>query len=248
VNFSCRAAFYCDSISSLMSETIPYLNLLYLLPLLIISGWLYYSWSGKKWELGFATLRMVAQLITIGYLLIFLFQNETSWMGALILLVMIVMSTVIAIRPLQKKGKSIFLMALLSIALSGTLTLALVTLGVLNLDPLYQPKIVIPLAGMIYSNSMNTISLSGERYFMEQEHSSTREARGKAYQAALIPQINSFLAVGIVSLPGMMTGQILSGISPLIAVRYQIMVMAMILGSAGLSAGLFLWVVSRRER
>ena len=56
----------------------------------------------------------------------------------------------------------------------------------------------------------------------------------------MIPQVNALLAVGLVSLPGMMTGQILSGISPLVAVRYQIVVMAMVLGSAGISTILFL--------
>lgn len=56
----------------------------------------------------------------------------------------------------------------------------------------------------------------------------------------MIPVINSLFAVGLVSLPGMMTGQILSGVSPLIAVRYQIMVMCMVFGAAGISAALFL--------
>jgi putative ABC transport system permease protein len=63
---------------------------------------------------------------------------------------------------------------------------------------------------------------------------------GMIYANAMIPQINIFLAVGLVSLPGMMTGQILSGVSPLIAARYQIVVMAMVLGSAGISTILFL--------
>ncbi|MDX1733734.1 MAG: ABC transporter permease, partial [Halioglobus sp.] len=65
-------------------------------------------------------------------------------------------------------------------------------------------------------------------------------ARLAAYQAAMIPVINALLAVGLVSLPGMMTGQILSGVSPLIAARYQIMVMCMIFASAGISTALFL--------
>ena len=62
------------------------------------------------------------------------------------------------------------------------------------------------------------------------------QAREIAFKACMIPQINSLLAVGLVSLPGMMTGQILSGVDPLIAVRYQIMIMTMILSSAGISA------------
>ena len=64
-------------------------------------------------------------------------------------------------------------------------------------------------------------------------------------QTGLIPVINSLLAVGIVSLPGMMTGQILSGISPLIAVRYQIMVMCMMFGASGISTAIYLLLISR---
>jgi len=63
----------------------------------------------------------------------------------------------------------------------------------------------------------------------------------------MIPVINSFFAVGLVSLPGMMTGQILSGVSPLVAVRYQIMVMCMIFGAAGLSTVCFLMLIRKSE-
>jgi len=84
---------------------------------------------------------------------------------------------------------------------------------------------------------MNTVSLAGERFFTEQERGKNyREARKIALETAMIPQINALLAVGLVSLPGMMTGQILSGIEPLTAARYQIMVMCMIFSTAGLSA------------
>jgi putative ABC transport system permease protein len=63
-----------------------------------------------------------------------------------------------------------------------------------------------------------------------------------AFKASLIPQINSFLAVGLVSLPGMMSGQILAGVDPLVAVRYQMMVMFMILGSSGISTVSYLYL------
>ena len=90
---------------------------------------------------------------------------------------------------------------------------------------------------MIFANSMNTVSLAGERLFTEQERGKNyQEARKIALETAMIPQINALLAVGLVSLPGMMTGQILSGIEPLTAARYQIMVMCMIFSTAGLSA------------
>ena len=121
--------------------------------------------------------------------------------------------------------------ALLSIALGGGITLILVTQAVLTLDPWYAPQSMVPIAGMIFANAMNSVSLSAERLNAEVSRGvSYDEARNIAFQSSLIPVINSLFAVGLVSLPGMMTGQILSGVSPLIAVRYQIMVMCMVFG------------------
>ena len=75
-----------------------------------------------------------------------------------------------------------------------------------------------------------------------------KAARSSAWTAALIPQINALLAVGLVSLPGMMTGQILSGVDPLIAVRYQIVIMAMILQASGFAVAIYLALAGRRHR
>ena len=102
---------------------------------------------------------------------------------------------------------------------------------------------------MYFANTMNAISLAAERYHSELQNNQLADnARLTAFHAAMIPQINSLLAVGLVALPGMMTGQILSGVSPLIAVRYQIMIMAMILGTAGLGAALMLWLLARTNK
>jgi len=95
-----------------------------------------------------------------------------------------------------------------------------------------------PIAGMVYANSMNSISIAAERFEQEIKIS---------LKTSLIPKINSFLAVGLVSLLGMMTGQILSGIDPLVAVRYQIVIMAMIFGSAGISVILYLSFQNRNS-
>jgi putative ABC transport system permease protein len=100
---------------------------------------------------------------------------------------------------------------------------------------------------MIFANAMNAVSISAERFENESEGGySYIEARATSYKAALIPIINSLFAVGLVSLPGMMTGQILSGVDPLIAVRYQMMVMLMILGSAGISVAIYLRLLKKR--
>jgi putative ABC transport system permease protein len=97
---------------------------------------------------------------------------------------------------------------------------------------------------MIFASAMNSVSIAVERLDAEVERDVPYEkARIIALRASLIPITNSLFAVGLVSLPGMMTGQILSGVSPFIAARYQIMVMCMIFGSAGISSACFLALV-----
>lgn len=128
------------------------------------------------------------------------------------------------------------------------MTLLLITQGVLDLSPWYWPRYLIPLAGMIFANAMNSVSLAAERLTAEIDRDVPYEqARSIALRASLIPKTNALLAVGLVSLPGMMTGQILSGISPLIAVRYQIMVMCMVFASAGISSACFLKFLEPRQ-
>tara|TARA_B100000427_G_scaffold325908_1_gene333617 strand:+ start:108 stop:554 length:447 start_codon:yes stop_codon:yes gene_type:complete len=138
--------------------------------------------------------------------------------------------------------------AFISIILGGGTTLFIVTQSVLQLDPWYMPRYMIPLAGMIFASAMNGISLAAER--LESELDRDRDydnAKGLALKTALIPITNSLFAVGLVSLPGMMTGQILSSISPLVAVRYQIMVMCMIFSSVGLSSFIFLVLIGPKK-
>jgi putative ABC transport system permease protein len=137
--------------------------------------------------------------------------------------------------------------SLIGLTIGGGLTLVLITQLVLQLDPWYLPRYMVPLAGMVFANAMTAVSLAGERLYAEIGHGAEwEEARLTAYQAAMIPVINALFAVGLVSLPGMMTGQILSGVSPLIAARYQIMVMCMIFSSAGISTAIFLSLIRHR--
>ena len=133
---------------------------------------------------------------------------------------------------------------LMGIVLGGGVTLVLVTQSVIALSPWFEPHYMIPLAGMIFANAMNSISLATERLYAEIERGVAYEkARSIAFQAAFIPVVNSLFAVGLVSLPGMMTGQILSGVSPIVAAHYQIVVMCM-MGRAMFCAGLPLCMLS----
>ena len=221
-------------------ELIPAQNIIFILLPLIVVGYFYYKWADDKTEIVYATIRMVTQLLVIGYILIYIFENDVWYIGLFIILVMITMSSFIAFRNITNKNFNTFFTIFISIAIAGTLNLIIVIEFVLELTQFYEPKYVIPIAGMIYANCMNAIAIAAERFEQELKISNYNEARKTAFKTSLIPKVNTFLAVGLVSLPGMMTGQILSGVSPLIAVRYQIVIMAMILGSAGISVILYL--------
>jgi len=190
----------------------------------------------------YALARMLIQLLLIGYALTFIFESDSSPLVLAVLSIMLLASSWIALGAIPATKTKIWLPALAAIVVGGGAILLLVTQVVLQLDPWYEAKFMIPLAGMIFAAAMTSVSLAGERYYAEIENYSHEQANRTAFNAAMIPNINSLFAVGLVSLPGMMTGQILSGIDPLIAVRYQIMVMCMILGASGISASLFLWL------
>lgn len=216
-------------------QTIPLLNLFYLAIPLLITWYFYYKWTGDKKDILLASFRMVVQLLLIGYLLVFIFQDKHILVGAAIILFMALISSQITLRNLKEKSLKHYFKILLTISCSVIVHLILIIIFVLDIEHFYEPRYVIPIAGMIFANTMNAISLCIERFEKERSRVEFKEARKISFKAAMIPQINSLLAVGLVALPGMMTGQILSGVDPLIAVRYQIMIMSMTLSTAGIS-------------
>ncbi len=217
-----------------------------LLPVLVVI-FIQIKWSLEIKITLYALIRMLIQLLMIGYFLVFIFESDDPWIVILVLSVMLLVSSWIALRTIQEHRYSLFGYGLLAILVGGGSVLAVVIIGILELSPWYSTQFFIPLAGMIFASAMNSVSLAAERFYAETGNDvSYQKARNKAFQAALIPIINSLFAVGLVSLPGMMTGQILSGVSPFIAARYQIMVMSMIFAASGLSAALFLYLVQKR--
>ena len=207
-----------------------------------------WRWSAGTRTALYATLRMLLQLLLIGYVLVFIFDTDSLIVITAVLAFMLAVSAWIAIRTLDTPSFAAYRKALLAITVGGVFTLALVTQGVLAVQPWFSPRHLVPLAGMIFASAMNAISLAGERFQAELEQGcSHKESRRTALQAALIPVTNALFAVGLVSLPGMMTGQILSGVSPLIAAKYQIVVMTMLFGAGGISAALFLFWIARAD-
>ena len=225
-------------------QTIPLLNLSLAFIPVLLALIILYKWSLEPVYALYGIARMLLQLLLVGYILTSIFESDSSMIVIAVLAIMIFFSSWIALNTLAIKRKLLYRYALISIIVGGGLPLIIITQAVLELDPWYSAQFMIPLAGMIFANAMNSVSLSVERLNAEIGNGvSYLKARNTALHASLIPVINSLFAVGLVSLPGMMTGQILSGASPLIAVRYQIMVMCMIFGSSVLSAAIFLLLI-----
>ncbi len=230
-----------------MNTDIPVIPLTHLalafLPVLAVL-FILYKWSLDYHNALYALARMLVQLLLIGYGLSYLFNVEQASIILVVLIMMISVSSWIALNTVKARRKLLYTKALYAISLGGGIPLFIIVLGVVRLDPWYTPSYLIPLASMIFSNSLNSVSLAAERFITEiGREVAYEDAKKIALRASLIPITNSLFAVGLVSLPGMMTGQILSGVSPLIAARYQIMVMAMIFASAGLSAACFLVLI-----
>ena len=200
-----------------------------------------FRWQLKAFTGLYANVRMLVQLLLVGYFLTYLFETNQPLVIVLLIALMIAVSAWIALRSSEDKSVKTYFIFLIAIGVPGLILLGLVTQFVLQVQKWFEPSLVVPIAGMIFANSMNTVSLAAERFESEFNRGVDYvDARRIALDASLIPQINSLFAVGLVALPGMMTGQILSGVDPIIAVRYQIMVMWMTFGSGGLAAVLYL--------
>ncbi|APZ92108.1 ABC transporter permease [Fuerstiella marisgermanici] len=226
------------------AEVIPLERLaLALIPVVVVLLILNHWAVGTKTSL-MAIARMLLQLLLLGFVLESIFEADSSLIVIAVLAVMLTAASWISLRVVVKQRTELLGKAMLAILVGGGVTLVVITQGVLQPTPWYEPNLVIPLAGMIFSNCMNAVSLAVERFQSEIGRGTDRiVSRQTALEAALIPITNSLFAVGLVSIPGMMTGQVLAGVSPVIAARYQIMVMCMMFGSTGMSVAIFLHLI-----
>ena len=211
-----------------------------LIPLSIVLAVLV-SWRVEVKNTIYATARMLGQLAVIGYVLRLVLTTDVAGLVVAIYVLMVAVAAWISLRPIPDERRRQLPSAFAALLAVTLPILALLLFVVIRPEPWYLPSYSIPLAGMVVANGMNVLSLAAERYNKEiQSRNDELDARRVALRAALIPPTNTFLAVGLVSLPGMMTGQILAGIDPLIAARYQIMIMSAIYAAGALSAALFL--------
>lgn len=230
-------------------QTIPIENLALAFAPVLVVILILYKWSAGSQTSVYAMFRMLLQLLLVGYVLTYVFETNHAWLVVLLLAIMLFVSSSIAMRSTKDRRPGSYGRVFISMAIGGIASLAVVTQGVLGLDPWFLPQYFVPLAGMIFANAMNAVSLAADRFFCEIDQGNAYEdARRTALCTALLPTINNLFAVGLVSVPGMMTGQILAGISPLIAARYQIMIMCMIFGSAGIAAACYLFLQKTSQK
>lgn len=210
----------------------------------------------REKEILIASVRMTLQLILTGYILVYLFDHQHPLLTLLIIAIM----EIFAIHNIYKRVKvqlSTKLKRIIALAMiCGTLSsLFYFLLVVVRLHPWFDPRYFIPIAGMMIGNSMTGISLgvsrlvdgmTARKQLVETAlmlgatpKMAAKEIVDHAFDSAILPTINSMVGMGIVFLPGMMTGQILSGVSPLTAIEYQIAIMLGILGSVSLTVMIF---------
>lgn len=204
------------------------------------------SWQrlGLEFSLALATGRTIVQLLVVGYVLAIIFEINHPIPVLAVLLVMLIIATITARNRIGKKIPQNVLIVFASLFFSTALTLSYTNLLIIQPATWYEPQYLIPLAGMVLGNAMNGAAIAGER-LVSTINSSRLEIethlslgataqqavatyRKEAIRAGLIPTLNQMMVVGIVTLPGMMTGQLLSGVDPLNAVSYQILIMFML--------------------
>ena len=148
-------------------QAIPLANLaIAFIPVLLVLL-IIWQWKLNLVESIYSLFRMLIQLLLIGYFLVYIFNSDSSRTVLIVLSVMLVASSWIALRTIDIPNKDLFLVAFISISVSGIFVLAIVSQGVVSATPWYKASILIPLGGMIFANSMTTISLAGERLINE---------------------------------------------------------------------------------
>jgi putative ABC transport system permease protein len=199
---------------------------------------------GLEKDFVIGAIRTIVQLLLVGYVLVYIFAVGRWYITVAALLLMLTVATFAAVgRQKKKAGRSLHWITGTAMLLGSGFTLVYISALVVRVHPWYDPRYMIPIFGMIVGSAMNGASIALERLAGEMEarraeveaylalgatyQQASRQPVRQALRASLIPTVNGLMVVGLVTLPGMMTGQILAGSSPLTAVRYQIVVVFM---------------------
>ncbi len=213
-------------------------------------------------DLLIGTVRTFVQLFILGYVLKFVFDINNALLVLAVFCFMTFFAAWTVHGRVKEKQVTFFFPVLISMMISFFLVAYMVTAVIVNVDPWWEPRYFIPMGGMIIGNSMNAIAVALERLLDQMRTKrqeiemmlclgadtgeASRNVVKAAMQAGMIPSINSMMAVGMVFIPGMMTGQILAGADPVTAIRYQIVVMVMITGATALGTLISVLLVRKR--
>lgn len=217
---------------------------------------------GLERRLLIAAVRMIVQLTLVGFLLRWIFEINSLLAVLAIVSLMTVIAGTSAVQRVERSYAGVYQSSLLSVWASSWIVVAVGTLLVVQPSPWWQPQYLIPMAGMILGNALSGVSLGLDRFLAELHRErgaieaklslgatcfeAMREHIQSALRTGMVPILNTMAVAGIVSLPGMMTGQLMSGVEPTAAVRYQIMIMCLIAATVGLSTLLSILLCFRR--
>ncbi|MDT8384456.1 MAG: iron export ABC transporter permease subunit FetB [Gammaproteobacteria bacterium] len=225
------------------------------------------SWRmqlGLTGSLLIAATRTVIQLLLVGLVLKTLFEHvDLLWVGGIAMVMLLAAGREVMARQQRRfSGWWGFGMGTGAMFVSSFAIAVLTLTTLIGTDPWYTPQYAVPLLGMLLGNTMSGIALAldrltqtawQQRAVIEQRLmlGATRleaiaEIRREAMRSGMMPIINAMAAAGLVSLPGMMTGQILAGSPPLEAVKYQILIMFLISAGTGFGVTAALWLASKR--
>ncbi|MFW6298551.1 MAG: ABC transporter permease [Bacillota bacterium] len=209
-----------------------------------------------------ATLRMTVQLIAMGFILTVVLENPNPLVTFTIILVMIGFAVFTVFRKFKGQlNASLKRVIMIAMPIGTLVALTYFLFVVVRITPYYDPQYFIPISGMIIGNSMTGISLGVHTMihrFTDNKagvvealnlgahpKDASRPIINEAFDSAIMPTLNNMLGIGIIFLPGMMTGQILSGVVPMTAISYQIGIMLGILGGVSLTTYIFLRLAYR---
>ena len=215
------------------------------------------SWRlrlGLEKRVVWAAIRMSAQLALLGVVLHQIFSLSSALLVMMLAVAMTVIAGVSAVRRIEHRYDKIYPSAIFAVWISSWLMTAVTVLMIVRPDPWYRPHVLIPLLGMVLGNSLTGISLGMDRFLSDlrtrrdevemrltlgaTKWESCRDVFVASARTAMIPILNTMSVAGIVSIPGMMTGQLLAGAPPIQAVKYQIMIMFVI--AAAIALGVML--------
>lgn len=246
-----------------MTLSISLTNLAIASILLLVVGLLSFSLRlhlGNR--LAVASVRTVLQLGLLGLVLKWVFEAREWWIILALVASMIINASIAAVRRTSRRYAGVWFSGLGAVTISTVFTTFIIMAFVVPVRPWYEARYLIPLVGMILGNALTGLSLCLDRLMTDLDQKRTevecwlslgataweacRPHIREAVRTGMIPILNSMTVVGIVSIPGMMTGQILAGAPPEQAIRYQIVVMFMIAAATSLSAVLITLLSFRR--